>query len=273
MNMTPNELFSLNGKTVLVTGGATGIGFMAATAFVHAGARVLIASRKESACVEAAGTLNSMDASGQAVGFAGDVSTEAGVLALAEAVSAHTERLDILMNNAGTAWGAPLDDFPYMAWERVMSVNVTGAFALTQKLLPMLRAAATDEDPSRVINVGSVLGDIPMAEGPYSYAVSKAAVHHMTRVLANELAGERITVNALAPGPFVSNMTNYVAGDEEGQRKISARIPLGRMGRAEDIAGAVLYLSGIGGAYITGAILPVSGGAQVDTSDNVLKVD
>jgi NAD(P)-dependent dehydrogenase (short-subunit alcohol dehydrogenase family) len=271
--MTLTDLFSLEGKTALVTGGATGIGFMAAHGLMQAGAKVLIASRKEAACIAAAEELNAMGTPGFAIGFAGDVGSEDGVAALVADVKSHTDQLNILMNNAGTSWGAPLEEFPYMAWDKVMSVNVTGLFALTQALLPLLRASATDDDPARVINVGSLMGDQPLADGPYSYAASKAAVHHLTRVLANELAEYRITVNAIAPGPFVSKMTSFVAEAENGQAKIGAKIPLGRMGRAEDIAGTVLYLSGLGGAYITGAILPVSGGAQVDTVESALKVE
>ena len=271
--MTIDDLFTLKGKTALVTGGATGIGYMAAHALMQAGARVLIASRKEAACVAAAEALNASDLPGEAIGFAGDVGSEAGVADLAAAVKARTSSLNILMNNAGTSWGASLGEFPYAAWDKVMSINVTGLFALTQALLPMLRESATEDDPSRVINVGSLMGDQPLADGPYSYAASKAAVHHLTRVLANELAQDRITVNAIAPGPFVSKMTAFVAGEAEGQQKIGAKIPLGRMGRAEDIAGAMLYLSGRGGAYVTGAILPVSGGAQVETVSSALKVD
>jgi NAD(P)-dependent dehydrogenase (short-subunit alcohol dehydrogenase family) len=271
--MTFSNLFSLTGKTALVTGGATGIGYMAARALMQAGATVLIASRKEAALVAAADELNAQDLPGRAIGFAGDVGTQAGVADLADAVKTHTDTLNILMNNAGTSWGAPLNDFPYAAWDKVLSINVTGLFALTQALLPMLKGNATDDDPSRVINVGSLMGDQPLADGPYSYAASKAAVHHLTRVLANELAQDRITVNAIAPGPFVSKMTSYVAGEEEGQQKIGAKIPLGRMGRAEDIAGAMLYLCGLGGAYVTGAILPVSGGAQVETVSSALKVE
>ena len=236
--MSLTDLFSLNGKTALVTGGATGIGFMAAHALLQAGATVLIASRKEDACIATAGELNAQDLPGKAIGFAGDVGSEAGVADLAAAVKAQTDRLDILMNNAGTSWGAPLDDFPYAAWDKVMSINVTGLFALTQALLPMLRDTATDDDPSRVINIGSLMGEQPLADGPYSYAASKAAVHHLTRVLANELAQDRITVNAIAPGPFVSKMTAFVAGEEEGQQKDRRENPAGANGAGQRISRA-----------------------------------
>ena len=185
--------------------------------------------------------------------------------ALAAEVGQRTDRLHILLNNAGRSWGAPLDAFPYDAWDKVLQVNLTGLFALTQALLPLLAAAASDDDPARVVNLGSVMGEVPMGDGAYSYAASKAAVHHLTRILAKELAPRRITVNALAPGPFVSKMTAFATGDPATRDRVGAQVPLGRVGRPEDIAGALLYLCGRGGAYVTGAILPVSGGVNVQT--------
>lgn len=267
--MTPDTLFGLPGKVALVTGGATGIGRMAAEALVRAGARVLIASRKGAACAAVADELNALDAPGSAEGFAGDVGTREGVDALVAEVKSRTDRLDILMNNAGKAWGAPLGQFPFEAWDGVMSVNIAGLFDLTQKLLPLLKAAATADDPARVVNVGSVMGEVPMGDGAYSYAASKAAVLHMTKILGKELAGDFITVNALAPGPFVSNMTAFATADEDMRDKVGADVPLKRVGRDEDIAGCMLFLCGRGGAYLTGAVLPVSGGINVVTSGNI----
>ncbi|MCF3933075.1 SDR family NAD(P)-dependent oxidoreductase [Acuticoccus sp. M5D2P5] len=269
--MTPWALFDLTGKRALVTGGATGIGRMAAEALVSAGADVMIASRKAEACVAAADEINALGGPGRAEGFAGDVANEAGVEALAGEVRARTDRLDILMNNAGRSWGAPLERFPYDAWDKVMSLNVAGLFALTQALLPLLDAAASDADPARVVNVGSVMGDVPMGDGAYSYSASKAAVHHLTAILAKELAARRITVNALAPGPFVSRMTAFATADEATRAKVGAQVPLGRVGAPEDIAAAMLYLCGKGGAYVTGAILPLSGGINVETGPAIFK--
>jgi NAD(P)-dependent dehydrogenase (short-subunit alcohol dehydrogenase family) len=261
--MTPENLFRLDGKTALVTGGATGVGRMAAEGLMAAGARVLIASRKGEACETAATELNALNLPGQAEGFHGDVGSAEGVAALTAEVQARSDTLHILMNNAGRSWGEPLGSFPHEAWEKVMSLNVAGLFHLTQSLLPMLIASATDADPARVVNVGSVMGDAPIGDGAYSYSASKAAVHHLTEILAKELAPKRVTVNAIAPGPFVSNMTAFATGDATKRDKVGSGVPLGRVGRPEDIAGCLQFLCGQGGAYLTGAVLPVSGGLQV----------
>ncbi len=267
--MTPETLFSLRGKTALVTGGATGIGRMAAEAMVRAGAHVLIASRKGDACKAVAAELNALDAPGSAEGFAGDISSEEGIDALVAEVKSRAQTLEILMNNAGVTWGAPMGQFPYAAWDKVMSVNVAGIFDLTQKLLPLLMKSATDDDPARVVNVGSVMGEVPMGDGAYSYSASKAAVIHLTRVMAKELAPYRVTVNALAPGPFVSRMTAFATADEEQRARVGNSVPLGRVGRAEDIGGCLLFLCGRGGSYVTGAVLPVSGGINVQSGGNI----
>ncbi len=267
--MTPETLFDLRGKTALVTGGATGIGYMAAHGLVAAGAHVLIASRNADACQKAAEQLNQLGLPGQAEGLGGDVSTEAGVAALVKAVSTHVDRLHILMNNAGCTWGAPLGQFPFQAWDKVMSLNVAGLFQLTQALLPLLKEAASHADPARVINVGSVMGDQPMGHGAYSYSASKAAVHHLTEILSNELAAHAITVNALAPGPFVSNMTAFAIGKEEKASAVGENVPLGRVGRPEDIAGTMQYLCGQAGSYVTGAIIPLSGGINSAAPGNI----
>ncbi len=260
------ELFSLAGKTALVTGGATGIGRMIATALVRAGAHVMIASRKEDACLAVAAQINALpDAPGKAEGFAGDVSTKEGVNALVEAVKARTDKLDILFNNAGVTWGEPLETFPYEGWAKVMNVNVTGLFMLTRDLLPLLEAAAKPGDPSRVISLGSVMGSQPLGDGAYSYSASKAAVHHLTKILAKEQAHKNITFNAFAPGPFQSRMTAFATGTDEKAERVGKGVPLGRIGAPSDIAGASLFLCGRGGAYITGAILPLDGGIHVET--------
>ena len=259
------HLFGLSGKTALVTGGATGIGRMAATGLASAGARVLIASRKAEMCETTAAEINALGLPGAVEGFAGDVATEAGVEALAAAVRERTDQLDTLMNNAGATWGAPYGEFPHKAWDKIMSVNVTGLFQLTQSLTPMLEANATSRDPGRVINVGSVMGDAPIGVGAYSYSASKAAVHHLTKILATELAGRRITVNAIAPGPYPSNMTAFALADPGRNARIAEENPLGRVGEPDDIAGLIVFLSARSGAYVTGAVIPTDGGIHVET--------
>lgn len=265
------RLFSVEGKTALVTGGATGIGRMIATALAGGGARVLIASRKAEACEATAAEINAEGHPGTVEGFAGDVSSEAGVAALAEAVQARTDRLDILFNNAGVSWGAPLEEFPYNAWAKVMGVNVAGLFTVTQRLLPLLEKSASAEDPARIVNLGSVMGAAPLAENVYSYAASKAAVHHLTRCLAKEFAARHITVNAFAPGPFQSKMTAFATGTDEKAAAVGRGVPMGRIGAPDDIAGAALFLCGRGGAYTTGAILPLDGGIGVETGHELFE--
>ena len=260
-----NQLFGLDGKVALVTGGATGIGRMAATGLAGAGARVMICSRKLEMCEKTAEEINAMGLPGSVEAFRGDVGSDEGIDAIVDDVRARTDNLHILMNNAGATWGTPYPDYPYKSWEKVMGLNAQGLFHMTQRLTPMLAASATDDDPARVINVGSVMGQAPMGLGTYAYSASKAAVHHLTRILATELAGQRITVNAIAPGPFPSNMTAFATGKAETRAKIDAANPLGRVGRPDDIAGLLVFLAALSGAYITGAVIPTDGGLHVET--------
>lgn len=265
------DLFSVAGKTALVTGGATGIGRMIASALARGGARVLIASRKGADCETVATEINELGGSGTAEGFAGDVSSEEGIAALVAEVRARTDKLDILVNNAGLTWGADFAEFPYSAWDKVMRVNITGLFHLTRELTPLLESAASDDDPARIINLGSVMGTQPLADGAYSYTASKAAVHHLTRTLANEFAERRITVNAFAPGPFQSRMTAFATGNDDKAAKVGDRVPLGRIGTPDDIAGATLYLCSRAGSYVTGAILPLDGGQSAQHGMSLFK--
>lgn len=260
------DLFGVSGKTALVTGGATGIGRMIAEALVVAGATVMIASRKGADCERTAHEINALDAPGLAIGFEGNVATDTGIDRLVSEVANRCDHLHILVNNAGATWGEPFETFPHAAWEKVMSVNVAGLFTLTRNLVPMLEAAASDDDPARIINLGSIMGTKPIADMAFSYAASKAAVHHLTEIFANDLAAKRITCNAFAPGPFRSRMTAFATSNEAKAAKMAEAIPLGRLGRPSDIAAATLYICGKGGAYVTGAILPIDGGMKSEAT-------
>jgi NAD(P)-dependent dehydrogenase (short-subunit alcohol dehydrogenase family) len=252
--MSATDLFSVAGKTALVTGGSRGIGKMIAEGFVDAGVKVYISSRKAEVCQEVAAELSKK---GTCIAVPADLSTEAECRRLAEEIAARESALDILVNNAGATWGAPLAEFDEAAFERVLALNVKGVFHLTKFLVPLLRAAGTVEAPARVINIGSIDGiGVPTLE-TYSYSASKAAVHQLTRHLAKRLAPE-VTVNAIAPGPFESKM--MAATLEAFGEQIAASAPLRRIGRPDDMAGAAIYLSSRAGAYLTGAIIPVDGG-------------
>lgn len=250
-----NELFSVAGKTALVTGGGSGIGWMIAEAYARAGARVYIASRKQA---ELEARIAELGDGGDCRAIVADLSTEAGCNALGDAVEADAERLDVLVNNAGANWGASYEEYPESAWARVLDVNVKGVFHLTRRLTARLAESASDEDPARVINVGSIDGiGVPALE-TYAYSASKAAVHHLTRVLAKKLAPRRITVNAIAPGPFQSRMMRATL-ERLGDR-VAGMVPLGRIGRPEDMAGIAIYLASPAGAFVNAAVIPVDGG-------------
>jgi len=249
------DLFSIAGKTALVTGGSRGIGRMIARGFVEAGAKVYISSRKADVCDRAAAELAQ---AGTCVSLPADLSTEAGAHALADAVATREQALDILVNNAGANWGAPLAEYPDAAWDKVLALNVKSVFHLSRLLLPLLERAARPGDPARIINVGSIDGlHVPVLE-TYAYSASKAAVHHMTRVLARRLAPHGVTVNAVAPGPFESKMMAETL--QRFRDAIVASCPLGRIGEPEDMAGVAIYLASRAGAYLTGAVIPVDGG-------------
>jgi len=248
------ELFSIAGKTALVTGGSRGIGLMIASGYVDAGAKVYISSRKAEVCDEVAAELSTR---GECVSLPADLSTEDGCRGLAEQLAAREDRLDILVNNAGATWGAPIESFDEAAWERVLALNVKGVFHTTKFLLPLLEASGSAEEPARVINIGSIDGiQVPQME-TYSYSASKAAVHQLTRHLAKRLAPS-ITVNAIAPGPFESKM--MAATLEAFREHIEASAPLRRIGRPDDMAGTAIFLASRAGSYLTGAIIPVDGG-------------
>ena len=249
------NLFSVEGKIALVTGGSRGIGLMIARGFVENGACVYVASRKAEECEKVAKDLSKF---GDCHGIAADLSTQDGARKLADEIGKRTPKLDVLVNNAGANWGAPMAEYPDAAWDKVLGLNVKGVFHLTVACLPLLEKSASDADPARVINIGSIDGiQVPMLE-TYAYSASKAAVHHMTRVMAMQLAGKRITVNAVAPGPFESKM--MAATLDRFKDAIVASCPLGRIGEPEDMAGIAIYLASRAGAYVTGTVIPVDGG-------------
>jgi len=249
------DLFSIAGKVAVVTGGSRGIGMMIARGFVESGAKVYISARKKEACDAAAARLSEI---GVCISIPADLSTTAGCKHLADELAAREPALNILVNNAGAAWGATLEEYPEAGFDKVMDINVKGVFFLTQALLPMLERGARPDDPARVINIGSIDGlKVPSMDN-FAYSPSKAAVHHMTRVLAVKLGPRGITVNAVAPGPFESHMTRWML--ENYQDSIEANCPMGRIGRPADMAGVALYLASRAGAYVNGVVIPVDGG-------------
>ena len=249
-----SELFSINGKTAVVTGGSRGIGLMIARGFVEAGAKVYISSRKADVCDEVATELSKI---GECISIPADLSTEDECQRLADEIATRESELHILVNNAGATWGVPLEEHDDASWDRVLDLNLKGVFHLTKFLLPLLQKAGTPDDPARVINVGSIDGiHVPVLE-TYSYSSSKAAVHQLTRHLAKQVA-PTVTVNAIAPGPFESKMmaaTLDAFGDQ-----IARDAPMKRIGRPDDMAGAAIFLCSRAASYITGAVLPVDGG-------------
>tara|TARA_B100001741_G_scaffold192145_1_gene158351 strand:- start:150 stop:971 length:822 start_codon:yes stop_codon:yes gene_type:complete len=265
------NLFNVEDKVTLVTGGGTGIGKIISEVLALAGSKVYITSRKLDIIKKTAEEINLKKPKHQINFFCSDISSEEGINKLVDNFISNEKSLNILVNNSGVSWGAPLGEFPYHAWDRVMKLNVAGLFHLTQCLLPYISSKASLENPSRIINIGSVMGTAPLGDGPYSYSASKAAVHQITKILAKELAPKMITVNALAPGPFLSKMTEFAVGTEEKEKKIAQNVPMGRIGKPNDIQSSILYLCGPGGSYITGAILPLDGGIHIATGPEIFE--
>ena len=250
-----NDLFLLNNKSALVTGGSRGIGEMIATGFVSNGVKTYISSRKADACDATAKRLSEQ---GECISIPCDLSSMEGVRYLADAMAEREESLDILVNNAGATWGEPLESFPESGWDKIMAINLKAPFFLTQALLPLLEKAASHEDPARIINIGSIDGLHVNKLPTFSYGPSKAGIHQLTRMLAANLASKHINVNAIAPGPFESKMmahTLKTMGDQ-----IIERVPRKRIGVPSDMAGAAIFLSSKASGYITGVVLPVDGG-------------
>lgn len=263
--MTPEQvlnvqdLFSIKGKTALVTGGSRGIGLMIARAYLEAGAKVYISSRKAEVCDDVAKRLSAI---GECFSIPADLAKTDGCRHLADELAKRESSLDVLVNNAGALWGAPLEEFPEVGWDRAMDTNVKGVFFLTQYLLPLLEKAAKPEDPARVINIGSIDGIKVPSMDNFSYSPSKAAVHHMTRVLAVRLGQRYITVNAIAPGPFESKMTEWML--DNFRSEIEGHCPLKRIGQPEDMAGIAIYLASRASAYLNGVVIPLDGGICIN---------
>ena len=249
------DLFSLKGRVALITGGSRGIGKMIARGFIEQGAKVYISSRKAPACIETAEELGP-----NCIALPQDVSTVEGVKALAAAFLAKESKLDILVNNAGAAWGAPFDEFPESGWDKVLNLNLKSPFFLTQAMHGALKAAASHEQPAKVINIASIDGIRLNPQETYSYHASKSGLIYLTRRMAARLIEDAINVTAIAPGAFASEM-NRVARDHG--EEIAKRIPSRRIGRDEDMAAAAIYLASRAGDYVVGETIAVDGGVAL----------
>ena len=259
-----SNLFSVKGKTVVITGGSRGIGEMLAAGYLANGAKVIISSRKEKACEETVERLKGQYG-GEIYAIPSDVGQMVGIQHLADEIAKREDKVDVLINNAGVAWGATLEEFPESGWDKVMDVNVKGIFFLFQKLIPLLRKSASAEDPARVINIASIDGMHTSPFSGYAYGTSKAAVIHLTRFMAAQHVGEHILVNGIAPGPFPTWMLSTgvgFGGKTEGVDwdSVAERNPSGRVGTPQDIAGLAMSLSSRAGAYISGHTIPCDGG-------------
>jgi 2-deoxy-D-gluconate 3-dehydrogenase len=263
-SLSTDELFSVRGKVVLVTGGSRGIGEMIAAGFLANGAKVYISSRKAAVCDATAERLSEAYGA-ECTSIPADLSGLDGIDALADAMKAREARLDVLVNNAGASWGGTIDEFPENGWDKVMDTNVKGVFFLTQRLLPLLEAAGTADDPARVVNIGSIDGIKTPAFQTVSYGPSKAALHTMTRQLAAHLVRRNIIVNAIAPGPFPTWMLSTGVGgggnvENTDWESLGRTNPRGRVGTPEDIAGLALFLSSRAGAFTVGEVITCDGG-------------
>ncbi len=250
--MDTGTLFRLDGRVALVTGGSRGIGRMIAAGFVAQGAKVYVSSRKAEACAETAAELGP-----DCIPLPADIATVNGCRVLAAALAEREERLDILVNNAGAAWGVPFEDFQEAGWDKVMDLNVKSPFFLTQALHSLLKASGSGERPAKVINITSIDGQRLNAWETYSYQASKAALIHLTRRMAARLVQDGINVTSIAPGAFPSSMNK--AARDHGDA-VAKNIPARRIGVAEDMAGAAIYLAARAGDYVVGETITVDGG-------------
>jgi len=251
------KLFGVSGKVAIVTGGSRGIGEMIAEGLVTNGVRTYITARKAEACDATAARLSEI---GECISIPADMSTADGLAGFVAAFTEREDKLHILVNNAGAAWGAPMGEFPEVGFDKVLDINVKAPYMLTQALLEQLTNASSAEDPGRVIMTGSIDGiRVPVGDN-FSYSASKAGIHMLARHMAKFLIDRDITVNCIAPGPFESKMMAYMLEDDKIRANIEGTNPRGRIGSPEDVAGTVIWLSSRAGAYINGATIPIDGG-------------
>lgn len=258
MSFALSELFSVKGKIAIVTGGSRGIGKMIAAGFVANGVKTYITARKAEACQAAAEELSAI---GSCIAIPADLSTKEGRGSFVSEIKSREEKIDVLVNNAGAAWGATFEEYPDEGYDKVMDINVKAVFTLTRDLMPLLTKDASSENPSRVINIGSIDGLRVSTTDNFAYGASKAAVHFLTKNLAVRLAPKGVTVNAIAPGAFESQMMEYMLANFKD--KIEGENPLGRIGRPTDMAGLALYLASAASKYMTGQVIAIDGGRHL----------
>ena len=255
--MTMQSLFDVSGKVAVVSGGSSGIGAMMARGLLENGAKVYITARKAERLEAKAKELSEL---GECIAIQGDMSRVEGIEAFVEEISKHEDKIDILINNAGANWSAPLESFPEKGWDKVMDINIKSIFFATQKFLPLLKAAGSADDPARVINIASINGIRNSGMPTYAYSASKSGVIHLTEHLATDLASSGINVNAIAPGFFPSDMTKQIVENDEMTQFALSQIPRGRMGKPEDIAGTAIYLCSEASSWMTGQTMVLDGG-------------
>ena len=263
MSLTLTDLFSVNGKVAIVTGGSRGIGRMIAKGYVENGVKTYISARKAEACEE---TAKELSCGGQCIAFPADLSTKEGRDNFIQRIREREDKIDILVNNAGAAWGAPFEDYPDDGYDKVMNINVKAIFALTRDLMPLLLKNASTENPSRVINIGSIDGLRVSSTDNFAYGASKAAVHFLTKNLAVRMGPKGLNVNAIAPGPFESQMMSHML--KTYRDKIELENPLGRIGNPQDMAGLAIFLASDASKYMTGQVIALDGGRALGTSSN-----
>ena len=258
MSFNINKLFSVDGKTAVVTGGSRGIGKMIAEGYVENGVKTYITARKAEACQQ---TAEELSKKGECIAFPADLSSKEGRDSFVQELKSRENSLDILVNNAGAAWGATFEEYPDEGYDKVMDINVRAIFMLTRDLMPLLVKDATSENPSRVINIGSIDGLRVSSTDNFAYGASKAAVHFLTKNLAVRFASKGLTVNAIAPGPFESQMMDYMLTNFRDQ--IESQNPMGRIGCPEDMAGLAIYLASEAAKYMTGQVIALDGGSNL----------